>query len=76
MTQSELFGREGLTSARHTEAKTSLPISRVEARFVYEGGVKGEWVDLREALSLWMTPAPGYEVNRVEFQEKERPPRK
>jgi len=58
--------------ARHTEAKLNLPISRVQVRFVYEDGVKGEWVDLTSAMQLWLTPAEGHVVNRVEFNEKER----
>jgi hypothetical protein len=61
-----------MTNARHAEAKRNLPVSRVQVRFVYEGGIKGEWVDLTRALQLWLTPAKGLTVNRVEFNEKER----
>lgn len=65
-----------MTGARHAEAKMTLPVSRVECRFVYEGGIKGEWVDLADAMRTWLTPAAGYAIDRVEFQEKERPPRR
>jgi hypothetical protein len=61
-----------MTSARHAEAKRNLPVSQVQVRFVYEGGIKGEWVDLSRALQLWLTPAKDLTVNRVEFNEKER----
>lgn len=53
-----------------------LAVSEVDVRFVYEGGVKGEWVSLDEAMQTWLTPAPGRKVNRIEFNEKLRPPRK
>jgi len=65
-----------MTSARHAEAKKNLPVSRVEVRFVYEGEIKGEWVDLEDAMRTWLTPASGRRVDRVEFIEKERPPRR
>lgn len=65
-----------MTSARHADAKLGLPASKIEVRFVYEGGVKGEWVDLTEAMKTWMTPHAGLRVNRVEFNEKERPRRR
>lgn len=61
--------------AQHVQAKATLPVSQVEARFVYEGGVKGEWVSLDQAMQTWLNPARGYKVQRVEFQEKLRPPR-
>jgi hypothetical protein len=60
-----------MSTARHAEAKQNLPVSRVECRFVYEGEVKGEWVPLLEAMRLWMTPAEGRTVDRVEFNERQ-----
>jgi len=54
----------------------SLPASRIEVRFVYDDGVKGEWVDLEVAMQTWLSPAPRRRVNRVEFQEKARPARR
>ena len=52
--------------------KQKLTVDRILCRFVYEGGVKGEWVSLDEAMKTWLNPASGYKVNRVEFIEKKR----
>jgi hypothetical protein len=63
-----------MTGARHAQAKQNMPVSRIECRYVYEGGIKGEWVPLTEVMKTWLAPAEGYTVNRVEFQERSREP--
>ena len=52
--------------------KQKLTVDRVLCRFVYEGGIKGEWVSLEEAMKTWLNPASGHAVKWVEFIEKKR----
>lgn len=47
--------------------KDRVPIYQV--RFVYEGEIKGEWVNISDAINLSMRPSKIYVVERVEFRD-------
>jgi hypothetical protein len=55
---------------------SNLRVRDILCRFVYQGGIKGEWVELSDALELWIMPDHSLVVDRVEFAPKIRPPRK
>lgn len=66
-----------MAKSKHVEMKNAIQAREIKIRFVYNGEVKGEWVNGLDAYQNgFIMPAGGaYKVIRVEFEGEERPPR-